>query len=458
MKKYLNDLDIKEYKKYLLNKMNKKNNDVTNDINNKIYCYLNNIINFKISLNSIYLINFTIFYLASIYFSYGNINNVYYGLNLIIYLLIYKISEVYGEKNNTETIITEYIKNISGLGTIGIIQECIIKQLGLENKIVNNVLLCTTSFSYVLFYFGSIVDNKILLNKYLNIWSYYLFSYIVFIINLKLINTPNTIYLITVLVLNIILLIRICTLIKKVFDKTENLETPFIILIYYILKYGLSCYRQSIYLNTIGIVDMVLMFELINYKFMKKKINNFVISIPILYTITPLITTVLSINYLTNKINIISKELKISILSSNRKIKVFCCGVFDMCHLGLMMLFKKIHEYYSNLNQEIELIVGVHSDKVCESYKRTPIINENLRYKTVELCKYVDIIIKDCPLVITKKYILTNNFDVVIIGEEYKDNKDRDWYPGAFELDNYLYITRFTEISTSDIIKKIKSH
>ena len=137
-----------------------------------------------------------------------------------------------------------------------------------------------------------------------------------------------------------------------------------------------------------------------------------------------------------------------------KKLRVFCCGVFDMCHLGHMMLFKKISESF---DEPIKLIVGIHSDEVCRGYKREPIINEFIRYRTVELCKYVDEIIEDCPLITTKEYILKNNFDIVIIGEEYKGGFDIKWYPGSFELDNYKYISRFTEISTTDIIKKIKS-
>ena len=54
------------------------------------------------------------------------------------------------------------------------------------------------------------------------------------------------------------------------------------------------------------------------------------------------------------------------------------------------------------------------------------------------------------------QHLLKNQIDWVIIGEEYKDSNDKKWYPGAFELNNYKYISRFDEISSSDIIKKIK--
>ena len=71
-----------------------------------------------------------------------------------------------------------------------------------------------------------------------------------------------------------------------------------------------------------------------------------------------------------------------------------------------MMLFKKIVE---SSDEPIKLIVGIHNDNICIDYKREPIINEKIRYKTVELCKYVDEIMEDCPLVVTKDLILANN-------------------------------------------------
>ena len=119
-----------------------------------------------------------------------------------------------------------------------------------------------------------------------------------------------------------------------------------------------------------------------------------------------------------------------------------------------MILFEKISKSFS---EPIELIVGIHSDKSCTDYKRAPIINEKIRYETVAHCKYVDKVYVDAPLITTREFILDNKIDIVIIGEEYKGKSDKYWYPGAFELSIYKYISRCELISTSDIIKKIKS-
>lgn len=132
--------------------------------------------------------------------------------------------------------------------------------------------------------------------------------------------------------------------------------------------------------------------------------------------------------------------------------RVYCSGVFDMCHLGHMKLFEKISASFDN---NLWLIVGVHSDKVVKSYKREPIINEKFRIETVGLCKYVCEVLPDAELVVSKEFCIKNKIDCVIIGEEYKNNMDKIWYSGAMELGIHKYISRFTELSTTDIINKI---
>lgn len=139
---------------------------------------------------------------------------------------------------------------------------------------------------------------------------------------------------------------------------------------------------------------------------------------------------------------------------NDKIIRVYCCGVFDLCHLGHMKFFEKI---VKSFDTHVHLIVGVHSDLTVESYKREPIINEKFRVETVRLCKYVDEVWADADLVVSKEFCLVNNLDCVIIGEEYKGNKDISWYWGPIELGIHKYISRFEELSTTDIIKKIKS-
>lgn len=119
---------------------------------------------------------------------------------------------------------------------------------------------------------------------------------------------------------------------------------------------------------------------------------------------------------------------------------------------------KSFEKIVKSFDSPIWLIVGVHSDQTVKSYKREPIINQKFRVETVKMCKYVNEVLPDAELVVTKEFFIQNQIDYVIIGEEYKGNKDVIWYPGSIELKIHKYISRFDELSSSDIIKKIKEN
>jgi len=145
---------------------------------------------------------------------------------------------------------------------------------------------------------------------------------------------------------------------------------------------------------------------------------------------------------------------------NNNILKIYCSGVYDLCHIGHMKSFEKIHNYCINnfVNKEFKIIVGIHSDDVCASYKRQPIMNEKIRYETIKYCKYVDETIENAPLNTTTEFIKKYNIDFVVIGEEYKNTeKNMLFYSGALELNKYFYISRYEEISTSDIISLCKN-
>jgi choline-phosphate cytidylyltransferase len=143
----------------------------------------------------------------------------------------------------------------------------------------------------------------------------------------------------------------------------------------------------------------------------------------------------------------------------NKVLRIYCSGVYDLCHLGHMKLFEKIYNYCKTFNCDFKIIVGVHNDADCASYKREPLINEKIRYETVKYCKYVDDIIENAPLQTSIEFIEENNIDYVAIGEEYKDTeKNIFFHSGALELNKYFYVSRYDLLSTTDIIKLCKNY
>lgn len=142
--------------------------------------------------------------------------------------------------------------------------------------------------------------------------------------------------------------------------------------------------------------------------------------------------------------------------------RVYLDGVFDIYHRGHLESFKYIKSKKFikslNTNSNITLIVGIVSDKDCESYKRKPIINELDRVELVKYNSLVDEIVFPCPLVISKDFINKNKIDLVVHGfsNEKDFEKQKEFFKCPIELNKFKKINYYDKISTTDIINKIK--
>jgi len=129
--------------------------------------------------------------------------------------------------------------------------------------------------------------------------------------------------------------------------------------------------------------------------------------------------------------------------------RVYVDMVADLFHVGHLNLIKTASSFGDYL------IVGVHSDKDVESYKRTPIINENHRYEIVESCKYVDKVVKNAPLFITEEFLKRHDIDLVVHGDDISDELKRQ-HKVPIQKNMVKYIPYTKSISTTEIISKIK--
>ena len=122
--------------------------------------------------------------------------------------------------------------------------------------------------------------------------------------------------------------------------------------------------------------------------------------------------------------------------------------LFHSGHINILKESKKLGDI---------LIVGVHSDKDVENYKRKPIINMQNRIIVIEACKYVDKIIPNSPLIITNEFV--KKYNINIITHAFIDEKNQN-NQSSFteEIKDKLVILPYTKnISTTDIILKIKN-
>lgn len=77
------------------------------------------------------------------------------------------------------------------------------------------------------------------------------------------------------------------------------------------------------------------------------------------------------------------------------------------------------------------------------------------RQKMVEGCKYVDLVVPNCPCPITKNFIHKHKIDYVLHGDDFTDEDLDKWYKVPKML-NKLKILPYTKgISTSEIIERI---
>ncbi len=130
--------------------------------------------------------------------------------------------------------------------------------------------------------------------------------------------------------------------------------------------------------------------------------------------------------------------------------RVYTDMAADMFHVGHLNLIKRAKACGDYL------IVGVHSDCDIASYKRKPIINENDRYAIIESCKYVDEVVKAAPLVMSAEFIEEHKIDLIVRGDDISPELLRQ-QKVPIEMGIMKYLPRTEDISTTDLIQKIKS-
>jgi len=130
--------------------------------------------------------------------------------------------------------------------------------------------------------------------------------------------------------------------------------------------------------------------------------------------------------------------------------RVYADIVGDLFHVGHINMFKQARQFGDYL------IVGVHSDKTVESYKRTPIINENDRYELIRNCRLVDEIVENAPIIITRDYIKEHDIDLIVHGDDTSEAfNEQHKIPLEMGIMKYVKYTR--GVSTSEIITRIKN-
>lgn len=131
--------------------------------------------------------------------------------------------------------------------------------------------------------------------------------------------------------------------------------------------------------------------------------------------------------------------------------------VADLYHYGHA---KYIENIYNSLvkNTNNLLYVGIHNDIDVQIYKRKPILTMDERIRVLESNKYINKIIANAPVIINKEYALEHKIDVLCIPNNRTLEEINSWYKTLINMGTKVEKFQYTtEISTSDIIKKIKN-
>jgi len=131
--------------------------------------------------------------------------------------------------------------------------------------------------------------------------------------------------------------------------------------------------------------------------------------------------------------------------------RVYVDMVADLFHYGHANFLKQAKQLGDHL------IVGIHSDEVVKEYKRSPVMTMEERVETVSSCRYVDEVVANAPLVIDEAWLNAHRIDLVVHGDDFSEELEQLCYKVPIDLGIFRLVSYTTQISTTEIIQRIKN-
>lgn len=146
------------------------------------------------------------------------------------------------------------------------------------------------------------------------------------------------------------------------------------------------------------------------------------------------------------------KGFKFNIPPTDRPIRIYADGVFDLFHLGHMRQLEQAKKSFPN----VELVCGVPADTETQARKGLTVLSDKQRVETLKHCRWVDEVIPNAPWCVTTEFLLEHRIDYVAHDDlPYASAGSDDIYKPIKENGMFLTTQRTEGISTSDIITKI---
>jgi cytidyltransferase-like protein len=102
------------------------------------------------------------------------------------------------------------------------------------------------------------------------------------------------------------------------------------------------------------------------------------------------------------------------------------------------------------------LVIGVHSDETVALYKRRPVMTMEERIRVIGACRFVDEVIPNAPLIVTREWITRHRLDLVVHGDDLDDELLGLMYGAARDLEILKIVPYANGISTTVLMDRVR--
>ncbi len=131
--------------------------------------------------------------------------------------------------------------------------------------------------------------------------------------------------------------------------------------------------------------------------------------------------------------------------------RVYVDMVADLFHRGHVRFLERARSLGD------VLVVGIHSDETVAAYKRRPVMTMDERVAVVSACRFVDEVVPDAPLRLTREWIARHRIDLVVHGDDLDEESLERMYAVPRELGILRLVPYERGISTSEVIERIRA-
>lgn len=143
---------------------------------------------------------------------------------------------------------------------------------------------------------------------------------------------------------------------------------------------------------------------------------------------------------------------KINLPPTDRPVRVYADGVFDLFHLGHMRQLEQAKKAFPNTY----LIVGLPADSETLRRKGMTVLTDYERAETLRHCRWVDEVVENAPWEITPDFLEKHRIDYVAHDDlPYSAGDVDDIYAPLKKAGKFVPTQRTEGVSTSDIISRI---